>query len=43
MKIKVTNNHCKGCVWLKGICPFVECVKNKYWGRGRVGRKKATL
>jgi hypothetical protein len=35
MKIKVTNNHCKGCVWLvnKQLCPFVNCVDRYGWGR----------
>lgn len=28
MKIKVTENHCKGCPWLKqGLCMFERCVK----------------
>jgi len=29
MKIRVTDNHCKNCLWLLtgNVCPFVRCVK----------------
>lgn len=33
MKVKVTDDHCKGCIWMNSdkLCPFQRCVKQYGW------------
>ncbi|AVO22591.1 hypothetical protein [Anoxybacillus phage A403] len=33
MKIRVIDDHCKGCFWLLtgNVCPFKRCVRGFGW------------
>ena len=41
MKIKVPNEHCKGCVWLinSSVCPFKRCIDGYGWIADKNSRK----
>lgn len=37
MKVKVSDGHCKGCVWLvnKSVCAFNRCVNRLGWSEDK--------